>query len=1560
MTMLGKKLMCALLALMMLLSMAPLALAEEAALRVDFTGMYATGDGEYQAVSLSGVFDVYQGETKVGSVNVVPGGENTITVDGAQAVRLVPVMDTIPAEIQLSEYGYSLQLTAGRLNIAPLTVYANAGLFVVEGNPQMEYALLDADGETVLTFQSDENGDYALDVAIPAGAYTLQMLSTAYALAAHHFEILPYTGADSILVIDARIPELEATATPVPTEAPTATPVPTEAPTATPVPTEAPTKEPTTGTLVIQVSGDESIQVSCEVMSLEGANIAKGTLSLGSNATIPYAQQGEYYVTLYLPQDVVMTALNGNPTIQRGTVRWRVVVSAMQESLYTVELAKTCSLVVPLVNVEAYSVSVNGAHEFIELTNAGGGIYTGAALIADSYTVAATLPAGRYSFDPAYWTMTDNGDGTYTALSTVTIKGGESAVMLPITRVTQGSVSGVVNGLDGKPLEKVDVTLYDAANQAIANAATDKDGAWTITGLEYGSYTVQYASEGKAIPGEAFTIDDKAVNVQLTAKAAKPAKITVVAFMDENNNGAKTKGEGYVKGVEVSLVDKAGTVVTTAVTNKNGSATLSAPAGKYSLRVTAPEHYGFGKKGEGSGVNSSMLEESAERTQVSGQLTLSLDNPLEVGVGIQPMARVTGTVWNDKNADGIWQKDEPGIPGVRVTITGSRNGVSREVVTDENGCYELTQLKKGSYELNCHVPDEYVFTIKAKGDVEKISRMTTEADRVGVDTFSLERGEIHADHNIGMMEGAIIEGVCFLDANFNGVYDEGEKPLPGVEMRLARQSNNVLLQQTVSDENGVYHFYGQRGSTFTIRANLPKGYVFSATGEGENGNRFAANGTKTERRITDITLENGGYMQAMLGAVTYGSISGRVYYDANFSSSWESGEKVGVEFLVTLVDENGEKVIAKRTDKNGNFTFEDLAPGRYMLKMTPEKGYAFTALGKGNVMQTLADGTGLSTVLTLEMGGDIKNAGIGMIEPAKVSGVVFADDNDNGKQDKNEKGLKGVTVRLMSEKGEAAAITVDGSGEFNFNAVLPGKYYLRYELPGDAVFSPVKKNGNAISGENSAGQGEWFTVDVGDTHEAPLCGASLLSNISGVTFADSNGNGMMDADEAFLPGVTIILTPENTAYAAMTVVTGEDGVFAFQELRPGKYSLTVTCPTACVLSRMPKASLGLSHGLTEQTIEMTLKMGSELTGQQLGCVLPSTWTGEAYLDENYDGMRAANEAPAGGETILLLDAQSGETVASVLTDENGHFVIEGIAPGEYELVYVLDEGNLVPKGGDNHLHHEDGVMTTGSVRVNENEDKSGTVVAIARTTEVGGLVWLEKFDGVTPISGAKVYLLDGEGAALAEFTTGKDGKYLFSGLMPGEYALEVTVPDGYTLVESSDPHLAEAGLVSVIDEANGLQGASGVFQLRMAQHQLQMDIGNVLPGRLGDKVWLDLNANGLQDGEEGGIPGVTIELMRGDRVITTAVSDQYGYYCFKNLYPTEYTLRVTWPAEVVPTILRTDIHQISSVLQENGLSIPVTVESNKANYAADLGFVLVEEGKLPDGYGEGAKQIWKK
>jgi len=469
----------------------------------------------------------------------------------------------------------------------------------------------------------------------------------------------------------------------------------------------------------------------------------------------------------------------------------------------------------------------------------------------------------------------------------------------------------------------------------------------------------------------------------------------------------------------------------------------------------------------------------------------------------------------------------------------------------------------------------------------------------------------------------------------------------------------------------------------------------------------------------------------------------------------------------------------------------------------------------------------------------------------------------------------------------------------------------------------------------------------------------LLSDISGMTFADSNGNSIMDADEYPLAGMVITMTPSRSDLAEITVTTGADGKFELRNLRPDTYTLTVVCPDACVLSRLENVSLGLDHGLNSQSIQLNLEMGTQWHDQYLGCVLPSTWTGEAYLDENYDGLRGADEAPAVNETIVLLDAKSGETVATVKTDVNGQFVIEGVAPGEYELTYPLDEGNLIPKAGDSDFYQVENRMTTGRVVVKENQDMTGTVLSVVRTTEIAGTVWLEEYDGVTPIKGAKLHLLDASGNPIAEQTTAADGQYAFKGLMPGSYAVDVTIPNGYVLVESSDPHLADAGLISVVEDATGLTGMSGVINLKMAQHRRDMDIGSVLPGRLGDKAWLDLNENGLQDGVEGGIPGVTIEVLRGDKVVATVTTDQYGYYVIENLYPAEYILRVTWPAEVKPTMLRPEIHQISSVLQENGLSIPVTVESNKANYAADLGFVLVEKDKLPAGYGEGATQVWK-
>jgi hypothetical protein len=122
---------------------------------------------------------------------------------------------------------------------------------------------------------------------------------------------------------------------------------------------------------------------------------------------------------------------------------------------------------------------------------------------------------------------------------------------------------------------------------------------------------------------------------------------------------------------------------------------------------------------------------------------------------------------------------------------------------------------------------------------------------------------------------------------------------------------------------------------------------------------------------------------------------------------------------------------------------------------------------------------------------------------------------------------------------------------------------------------------------------------------------------------------------------------------------------------------------------------------------------------------------------------------------------------------------------------------------------------------------------------------------------------------------------------------------------------------------------------------------------------LDLNGNSLQDGGEGGVPGVKIALVYHGNIVAETVSDQYGYYVFESIYPGEYTLKVEMPKEVVPTKQRSDLPMIVSVLTESGESMIVSVESDKANYDADLGFALRKENVYPAGYGEGAAQIWE-
>ena len=322
----------------------------------------------------------------------------------------------------------------------------------------------------------------------------------------------------------------------------------------------------------------------------------------------------------------------------------------------------------------------------------------------------------------------------------------------------------------------------------------------------------------------------------------------------------------------------------------------------------------------------------------------------------------------------------------------------------------------------------------------------------------------------------------------------------------------------------------------------------------------------------------------------------------------------------------------------------------------------------------------------------------------------------------------------------------------------------------------------------------------------------------------------------------------------------------------------------------------------------------------------------------------------------MIDQHNGQVFAEIAIDEDGSFAAEGLIPGSY----TLQHGPAIEgKAGDSTFTYEDGMMVMHDVVMVEGETRQGLMLGVICHTTIGGKAWVDLGGEIAALTGAEVTLLDKAGTALATALTGEDGAYAFEGLMPGDYRLSVALPEGRVVVEPDDERLA-SGNTSIMTDCNARSARSDVFTLQMSRDLTAMDIGAVLPGSLGDLVWLDENGNGLQDTGDGGIPGVKIELMRNGETVAETVSDQYGFYRFTDVYPATYTLRVTAPEEVKPTQLRTDIPLIVSVLGEDGVSVPVTVLSDKANRNADLGFALVKKDAYPEGYGQGASQDWTK
>jgi len=125
---------------------------------------------------------------------------------------------------------------------------------------------------------------------------------------------------------------------------------------------------------------------------------------------------------------------------------------------------------------------------------------------------------------------------------------------------------------------------------------------------------------------------------------------------------------------------------------------------------------------------------------------------------------------------------------------------------------------------------------------------------------------------------------------------------------------------------------------------------------------------------------------------------------------------------------------------------------------------------------------------------------------------VWEDTNQNGLQDADEDGIRGVKVKLYKASGKyVKATTTKGSGLYLIKNISPGDYYLRFILPKRSVVKSMKQGTNVavqICFDGTTDETALITLDPGEREQTsdvsitspsttPTSSANVVVGLSG-------------------------------------------------------------------------------------------------------------------------------------------------------------------------------------------------------------------------------------------------------------------------------------------------------------------------------------------------------------------------------------------------------------------------------------------------------------------------------
>jgi hypothetical protein len=164
-------------------------------------------------------------------------------------------------------------------------------------------------------------------------------------------------------------------------------------------------------------------------------------------------------------------------------------------------------------------------------------------------------------------------------------------------------------------------------------------------------------------------------------------------------------------------------------------------------------------------------------------------------------------VWNDLNANGVQDANEPGIDGLSVKLLNAEGSELASTTTANGGFYKFSVPAAGDYRVRFSVLPGYAFSPQGLGGNPATD---SDADPSSGVTGLISMGAVYSDlrWDAGMFQAGRIGDTVYYDGNRNQIQD-GEPGIAGVTINLFTDSTGScdrLFATKQTDGLGKYLF----------------------------------------------------------------------------------------------------------------------------------------------------------------------------------------------------------------------------------------------------------------------------------------------------------------------------------------------------------------------------------------------------------------------------------------------------------------------------------------------------------------------------------------------------------------------------------------------------------------------------------------------------------------------------------------------------------------------------------------------------------------------------------